>query len=100
MTATEQKFQLIELDMVDSTNNHAMSLIRENKAVNGMAINAAHQTAGKGQRGKVWKDEAGESINCSLIIEPELYNIQNPFHLVAVTACALRKVVEATIRHS
>lgn len=99
MTFVEQKFRLLDLDTVDSTNNYAMSLIRDNKAHDGLAILARHQTEGKGQRGKVWIDEAGESINCSLIIRPGDYGITQPFHLVALTACALRKVIEATIRH-
>ena len=99
MTFVEQKFRLLDLDTVDSTNNYAMSLIRDNKAHDGLAILARHQTEGKGQRGKVWIDEAGESINCSLIIRPGDYGITQPFHLVALTACALRKVMEATIRH-
>ncbi len=99
MTFVEQKFRLIDLDTIDSTNNYAIGLIRDNKAHDGLAILARHQTEGKGQRGKVWIDEAGESINCSLIIQPGYYGITNPFHLVALTACALRKVIEATIRH-
>jgi BirA family biotin operon repressor/biotin-[acetyl-CoA-carboxylase] ligase len=99
MTATEQNFKLIELDKVDSTNNHAMYLIRENRAENGTVVLARHQTEGKGQRGKSWKDNAGESINCSLIIKPAQYNIHQVFDLIARTACAIRKVIEATIRH-
>ena len=100
MTSAEKKFQILELDMVDSTNNHAMQLIRDKKAHDGLVVLAKHQTSGKGQRGKVWKDEAGESINCSLIIQPGRYGITQPFHLVALTACALRKVIEATVRQS
>jgi BirA family biotin operon repressor/biotin-[acetyl-CoA-carboxylase] ligase len=77
-----------------------MQLIRENKAHDGLVVLAKHQTSGKGQRGKVWKDEAGESINCSLIIQPGIHGITQHFHLVALTACALRKVIEATVRQS
>ena len=99
MTSTEQKIRLIELDTVDSTNNYAMQLIRGESAVNGVAVLAQHQTSGKGQRGKIWKDEAGESLNCSLIIETERYDIKNHFHLIALTVIAIRKVVEATTHH-
>lgn len=99
MTFVEQKFKLIDLDTVDSTNSHAMNLIRDGKAHDGMAILARHQTNGKGQRGKVWVDEPGENINCSFIVQPVYYGITNPFHLAALTACVLRKVIEATIQH-
>ncbi len=98
MTATEPKIHWIELDTIDSTNNYAMELIRDKKAMNGMAVFSAHQTKGKGQRGKEWKDEGGESLSCSFIIEPEIYGLKNHFHLIALTASAIRKVVEATIR--
>jgi len=40
----------IILSTVDSTNNHAMGLIREGKAADGTAIFALEQTEGKGQR--------------------------------------------------
>ena len=99
MTVTEQKIQLIELDSTESTNNYAMSLIRDNKASNGLAILAKHQTKGKGQRGKSWKDAPGESINCSLILKYEHYPVEQTFHLVALTASVLRKVIEATLCH-
>ena len=98
MTATEPKIHWIELDTIDSTNNYAMELIRDKKAMNGMAVFSAHQTKGKGQRGKEWKDEGGESLSCSFIIEPEIYGLTHHFHLIALTASAIRKVVEATIR--
>ncbi len=98
MTVAELKIHWIELDTVNSTNNYAMELIRDKKAKNGMAVFSAHQTDGKGQRGKAWKDEAGESLSCSFIIEPAVYGLKNHFHLIALTASAIRKVVEATIR--
>ncbi len=98
MTAIETKIHWIELDTIDSTNKYAMELIRDKKARNGMVVFSAHQTAGKGQRGKTWKDEAGESLSCSFIIEPGVYGLKNHFHLIAITASAIRKVVEATIR--
>jgi BirA family biotin operon repressor/biotin-[acetyl-CoA-carboxylase] ligase len=98
VTATETKIHWIELDTIDSTNNHAMELIRDKKAKNGMAVFSTKQTKGKGQRGKEWKDEGGESLSCSFIIEPEIYGLTHHFHLIALTASAIRKVVEATIR--
>lgn len=97
MTAIEKKIQLIELDTIDSTNNYAMQLIRDNKARNGMAVLSAHQTEGKGQRGKKWQDASGENLSCSLIIEPNVYGLLHHFQLIALTASAIRKVVEATL---
>ncbi len=64
-------FQIIELDIVDSTNNYAMHLIDVNKALPGMTIVAQKQTGGKGQRGKKWIDTPGESLLMSIITDPE-----------------------------
>ncbi|MFI5134060.1 MAG: hypothetical protein ACHQEB_06975, partial [Chitinophagales bacterium] len=60
----------IELQSVDSTNNHARSLIHEGLAQHGMVIFAHEQLAGKGQRGKTWTAEKDTNIIMSVIIEP------------------------------
>ncbi len=62
---------LIELSSVDSTNNYAMRLIDADKAYPGTAIVALSQTGGKGQRGRTWIDEPGQSLLMSLITDPK-----------------------------
>jgi BirA family biotin operon repressor/biotin-[acetyl-CoA-carboxylase] ligase len=96
LTAAAHKIQWIERDTLDSTNDYAMSLVRGGEAKDGMVIFSLHQTAGKGQRGKAWKDVAGQSLSCTLLIEPERYGLKHPFHAVALSAAAIRKTVEAT----
>jgi BirA family transcriptional regulator, biotin operon repressor / biotin---[acetyl-CoA-carboxylase] ligase len=61
---------IIELDSIDSTNNYAMQLIDADKAQPGMTIVAQSQTEGKGQRGKAWVDEPGQSLLMSIITTP------------------------------
>jgi len=56
---------LIILSTVDSTNNHAMRLIREGKAADGMVVFALEQSQGKGQRGKNWLSQSGKNIMMS-----------------------------------
>ena len=63
-------FQIIELDIVDSTNNYAMQLIDADKAPQGLTITARTQTAGKGQRGKEWVDQPGESLLMTVVTAP------------------------------
>ncbi|MCX8020575.1 MAG: biotin--[acetyl-CoA-carboxylase] ligase [Chitinophagaceae bacterium] len=82
-------FPLIELPSVDSTNRFARQLIRENKARHGMAVFTMHQTAGKGQRGKVWISEPGKNIAISIIIEPQRLKLRHPFHLSVSIALAV-----------
>ncbi|MBP6687707.1 MAG: hypothetical protein KA160_07590, partial [Lacibacter sp.] len=83
----------IELDSVDSTNNYAMGLIHEGLAQHGLTIHTAHQTKGKGQRGKVWETEPGANLSFSIIVKPGLLITQS-FQLLAATALAVREELE------
>lgn len=86
----------IELDSVDSTNNYAMGLIHEGLAQHGLTIRTAHQTKGKGQRGKVWETEPGANLSFSIIVKPGLLLTQS-FQLLAATALAVRDELEKVL---
>ena len=86
----------IELDSVDSTNNYAMGLIHEGLAQHGLTIRTAHQTKGKGQRGKVWETEPGANLSFSIIVKPGL-NLTQHFQLLAATALAVRNELEKVL---
>lgn len=62
---------IIHLDTVDSTNNRAAQYIDADTAVDGLTIVSREQTAGKGQRGRVWKDEAGSALLMSVVLYPK-----------------------------
>ena len=62
---------VIELDTIDSTNNYAMRLIDADKAQAGMTISALEQTRGKGQRGREWHTQPGQSLLMSIITSPD-----------------------------
>jgi BirA family transcriptional regulator, biotin operon repressor / biotin---[acetyl-CoA-carboxylase] ligase len=85
--------QLIELDSVDSTNNYAMARIHAGMATDGMVCLARHQWAGKGQRGKDWKDEPGQSLIMSLVIEPAPLSISDQFLFSASVALGILDLV-------
>jgi BirA family transcriptional regulator, biotin operon repressor / biotin---[acetyl-CoA-carboxylase] ligase len=85
---------IIELESTDSTNNYAMGLIHAGLAQHGTTVLAAHQTAGKGQRGKNWESPAGESLNFSIVICPLFLNPSNSFQLLATIAVAVQKRIE------
>jgi BirA family biotin operon repressor/biotin-[acetyl-CoA-carboxylase] ligase len=73
----------IILSSVDSTNNHAMQLIRDGKASSEMAIFALEQTHGKGQRGRIWESAMGENIMLSVVLEAERFSAFDQFPLSA-----------------
>ena len=60
------------LDVVDSTNRYLRDEA-DNLWVNGkdiVAVTAAHQTAGRGQRGNVWFSREGENLLLSMLVRP------------------------------
>ena len=77
-----------ELTKVDSTNNYAMHVARENLASHGAAWFAHHQTVGKGQRGRVWNDEPGQNIALSVLLQMDWLSISEQFQLSAMVAVA------------
>ena len=86
-------FPVIELDSTDSTNNYAMQLIDANKAQPGMTIVARQQRVGKGQRGRTWLDEPGQSLLMSIIAEPKR-PLKEQFVFSAAVAVAVANVLQ------
>jgi len=84
---------VIFLSGTDSTNNYAMQLIDADKAQHGLTVVAGRQFAGKGQRGRQWQDQDGESLLMSCIVKPQL-PVSQQFLLSAAIAAALAGVVQ------
>lgn len=74
-----------------------MGLIHAGLAQHGSAVLAYHQTAGKGQRGKNWDSAAGESLNFSIVLNPEFLNPVKGFELLASIAVTVQKRLELYI---
>lgn len=71
----------IELDEIDSTNNYAFDKLQANLAAHGTTIFAHSQTAGKGQRGKIWNSEPGANIILSVILDTSFLSTVQQFPL-------------------
>jgi BirA family transcriptional regulator, biotin operon repressor / biotin---[acetyl-CoA-carboxylase] ligase len=69
------------LDTVDSTNNYAMAKVRAGMARHGLAFAAKEQTAGKGQRGKIWQSAPGQNIAMSLLLKADRLKVEQQFCL-------------------
>ncbi|WP_346236276.1 biotin--[acetyl-CoA-carboxylase] ligase [Niabella insulamsoli] len=91
---------IIELLTIDSTNNYALTLLKEmnltsrQEIKHGAAVFAHDQFAGKGQRGKTWHSKAGENIHLSIIIDPKKIGLQRQFLLSAIVSLAVRRFFE------
>jgi BirA family biotin operon repressor/biotin-[acetyl-CoA-carboxylase] ligase len=89
---------IIELDTIDSTNNYAMQLIDADTAQDGLTVTAARQTAGKGQRGRVWQDEPGQSLLMSIVIVPK-HKLNEQFIFNAAITVAIANVLQKLSEH-
>ena len=97
MSFTESR--IIELDVIDSTNNYAMQLIDGNKAHPGLTIVANRQTQGKGQRGRTWVDTPGESLLMSVIVAPR-HALTEQFMFNSAVAVAIVNELQDLLPHT
>lgn len=70
---------LIHLQSCTSTNSFLIENI--NQYLEGTIIWASEQTAGKGQRGNVWKSNAGENLTFSILLKPTFLEAKAQFQL-------------------
>jgi BirA family biotin operon repressor/biotin-[acetyl-CoA-carboxylase] ligase len=92
---------LLELNEVESTNNYAMGWINgqllpkgHEAVLNGMAVLAYHQTAGKGQRGKSWQSPSGESLSLSIVLKPDFLTTTQSFSLLSAVTVSTVQVLQ------
>lgn len=81
--------KLVEVDVVDSTNNYAMRCISEGLADHGWAVRANYQTAGRGQWGNSWESAKSDNILCSLVLYMESTDLLRQFVLNTTFCSAL-----------
>lgn len=89
---------ILELDIIDSTNNYAMRLIDADTAQPGLTITAVEQSKGKGQRGRQWLDAAGDSLLMSIILVPGI-RIEEQFVFSAMIANAVADALSELHEH-
>lgn len=82
------------LKETDSTNNEALRILREENAENGMVILTEKQTAGRGQRGNIWKSKESENLTMSIILMPENLQIQYQFYLNMAVALGIHRALK------
>jgi len=80
---------LIEIDTTPSTNNYAMELVHNGLAQHGQAVFAYEQTAGKGQRGRLWYSSRKENIILSVILNTSGLQVSGRFLLSMAAALAV-----------
>ena len=82
---------LIELDTVGSTNDHAKDLAKSGYP-HGTVVRAHHQTAGRGRQGNIWVSKPG-NLYMTLVLRPDNKNAAVTGQLSFVAAVALGQVL-------
>lgn len=85
---------LIQLAEVDSTNNYAAKLLSEGNLKHGTVILAERQSAGKGQRGKVWSGSSGNQFTGSYFIETVFLSVEHLSIFNMAVALAVSEAVQ------
>ncbi|MGH1337593.1 MAG: biotin--[acetyl-CoA-carboxylase] ligase [Aureispira sp.] len=74
---------------LDSTNAHAKQLLTKSNPIEGTAIYAGYQTAGRGQFGSSWQSSAKENVLLSIILYPKFLLVDQQFRLHQVVSLAV-----------
>lgn len=76
-------------ESIDSTNNYAINLARNEAAKNGTVIWTNFQTAGKGQRGNFWESAKGKNLTFSVIYYPKNLHASKQFEISKFVTLAI-----------
>ncbi|MFN8287093.1 MAG: biotin--[acetyl-CoA-carboxylase] ligase [Chitinophagales bacterium] len=88
---------LVELETADSTNNHAKQLLTNSTPIEGTAIMAHNQTAGRGQMGNTWQTEPGKNLTVSFILYPDFLAADKQFYLNMAVSLAVKECCESVL---
>jgi BirA family transcriptional regulator, biotin operon repressor / biotin---[acetyl-CoA-carboxylase] ligase len=87
----------IFLQETESTNRHALKLLKNVNLPEGSVVHAAAQTMGRGQRGSQWHSEAGSSLCASFVLKPSFLSMQDQYFLYKIAALAVAKALQAVL---
>lgn len=85
---------VIRLHSVDSTQNYAAQLAADG-AVDGTVVVAQTQTAGRGRKGRIWRDVPGESLLLSVILRTSLATARRSMLSLAAAVAVTEALREA-----
>jgi BirA family biotin operon repressor/biotin-[acetyl-CoA-carboxylase] ligase len=77
-----------------STNDTALSWIREKKVIEGTIVISDSQTKGKGQRGNVWDAQSGKNLTLSLVLKPTFLDVSEQFLLNMAVSNSIRSFLQ------
>jgi BirA family biotin operon repressor/biotin-[acetyl-CoA-carboxylase] ligase len=82
-----------------STNDVLKDMVRQNDACHFTTVWALHQSAGRGQRGNVWKTELGKNLTFSILIALDAFEANRSFELNQLVSLAVWDVLIQYLPH-
>ncbi len=79
----------IYLPVCHSTNSEAFEYLGKNRVSDGMVLNTSNQTAGRGQRGNIWRSAPDQNLTFSVVLKPAFLRAQEQFRLNMAVSMAL-----------
>ena len=86
-------YPLLQLQTIDSTNNYASLLLRQETVTEGTVILAVHQTGGRGQGGNQWISDKGMNLLFSIILKPDFLAVSKQFYLSMSVAAGIQQYI-------
>lgn len=83
-----KNFKIIYLKEIDSTNNFAKNLLKQNKVFENTVILTDHQTKGRGQKNNIWVSQKRKNLTFSIIIFPKI-KVEDQFFLLMATSLGI-----------
>ena len=87
------KFEIIKIDVVDSTNDVAVKLLEKKSLNDGDIILANDQIHGRGHGSNKWESEPGRNLTFSICFKPCKFEAQSQFMLTQMLSLAISDVV-------
>jgi len=84
---------IIRLEVIDSTNNYAIGLIKTNDLPEGTVVLTEEQTAGRGQMKNTWESDKGKNLLFSVVLYPAFLEIRQQFMLSKVVSLGIYKAL-------
>jgi BirA family transcriptional regulator, biotin operon repressor / biotin---[acetyl-CoA-carboxylase] ligase len=87
----------IFLSESESTNSYAIDLLKNVNLHEGTVVQAARQTAGRGQRGNAWLTQSDCNLTASVILKPGFLELKRQFFLYKIAALACREAIDTIL---
>lgn len=95
----KNKFNIIFIERLESTNNYATLLVRDHRPEEGTVIWTAHQTHGKGYAKNTWESEVGKNLTFSLILYPTFIKPDDEYYISKLISLGITDVLKKYAEH-